>query len=377
VAGGSEILIVGAGPAGLAVGACLARRGLRARILERGEVVGWSWTRHYPSLRLHTSRGLSGLPGLRLSTGPYPDRDELVAYLGAYARRFALEIDCGREATAVESEDGGWRVETSRGPLHARHVVLASGCFAEPREPDWNSRERFRGRWLRPAEVWSEAGWSGRRVLVVGLGNTAADVLALLHGRGARTAVTVRGPVHVAPREILGVNAFRWARWIPGRILSLRRLGERAGRAAERAGERFWWLLQERLYGDLRGRGLGLKSPQEIGCDQRSGRVPVIAGAWVDLLRSGEVPIFPAIAGFTAKGAVFVDGRRETFSDVVPATGFSDRRFPLAGDLQAPPRDGPVPGRPGLWLCGALPALYHIRRAARGVARGIARELRP
>jgi indole-3-pyruvate monooxygenase len=371
-----DILIVGAGPAGLAVGACLARRGLRARILERGAAVGWSWTRHYESLRLHTPRGLSGLPGLRLSTGRYPDRAELLAYLGAYAQQSQLEIDCGCEATSLAREDGGWRVETSRGPIHARHVVLASGCYAEPREPDWDGRERFHGRWLRPAEVAREAEWNGRRVLVVGLGNTATDVLALLHRRGARTAVSVRGPVHVAPLEIFGVSSFRWKRWIPERILSLRRLGDRAGRAAERAGERFWWSLQERYYGDLRGRGLALKSPEEIGRDQRSGRAPVIAGAWVDLLRRGEVPVFPAIARFTAEGAVFVDGRHEPFSDVVLAMGFTDRRFPLAGDLQTPPRDGPVPGRPGLWLCGAAPALHYIRRAARRVAREIAREMR-
>jgi len=370
-----DILVVGAGPSGLAVGACLARRGLRARILERGEAVGWSWARHYESLRLHTPRGLSGLPGLRLSTVPYPDRAEFLAYLGAYVRWSGLEIECGREVTSLARENGGWRVETSRGPIEARHVVLASGCYAEVREPDWDGREAFHGRWLRPAEVAQEAEWSDRRVLVVGLGNTATDVLALLHRRGARTAVSVRGPVHIAPLEILGVSSFRWKRWIPDRILSLRRLGEGAGRAAERTGERFWWRLQERLYGDLRGQGLSLKSPEEIGRDQRSGRAPVIAGAWVDLLRRGEVPVFPDIDHFTAEGAVFADGRHEPFSDVVPALGFSDRRFPLAGDLNAPPRDGPVPGRPGLWLCGAAPALHYIRRAARRVARAIAREL--
>jgi cation diffusion facilitator CzcD-associated flavoprotein CzcO len=371
-----DILIVGAGPAGLAVGACLARCGLRARILEKGETAGWSWARHYESLRLHTPRGLSGLPGLRLSTGRYPDRAEFLAYLGAYARWAGLEIDCGREATALARENGGWRVETSRGPLHARHVILASGCYAELREPDWNGRELFRGRWLRPAEVAQETEWSGRRVLVVGLGNTASDILALLHRRDARTAISVRGPVHIAPLEILGANSFRWKRWIPERILSFRRLGERVGRIAERTGEHFWWWLQERHYGDLRGRGLPLKSPEEIGRDQRSGRVPVMAGAWVELLRSGDVPVFPAIAEFTAEGAVFVDGRHEPFSDVVLALGYSDRRFPLAGDLPSPPRDGPVPGRPGLWLCGALPALHHIRRAARRVAHGIAGEMR-
>jgi cation diffusion facilitator CzcD-associated flavoprotein CzcO len=371
-----EIVIIGAGPSGLAVGACLARHGLRAHILERGETLGWSWAQRYEFLRLHTPRGFSDLPGLPLSTGRYPDRTELLAYFGDYARRAGLEIEYGREATAIARENSVWRVETSRGLLHARHVVLASGFYAEPKEPDWKGRELFRGRWLRPAEVSNEPNWDGRRVLVVGLGNTAADIFALLHRRGARTAISVRGPVHLAPREILGANAFRWRRWIPERLLPLRRLGQKAGRVAERIGARFWWLLQEHRYGDLRDRGVALKSVEEIVRDHLSGRVPVIAGPWVGLLRSGEVPVFPGIAEFTAEGAVFVDGRYEAFSDVIPALGYSKRRFPLAGDLQAQLRDGPVPGQPGLWLCGANPGLYQIRPAARRLARAIAREMK-
>jgi len=371
-----EILIIGAGPSGLAVGACLARQGLRAHILERGETLGWSWAQRYEFLRLHTPRGFSDLPGLPLSTGRYPDRTELLAYLDAYARRAGLEIECGREATALVRENSGWRVETSRGPIQARCVVLASGFYAEPQESDWKGRELFRGRWLRPAEVSSQPDWNDRRVLVVGLGNTAADTLTLLHRRDARAAVSVRGPVHLAPREILGANSFRWRRWIPERLLPLRRLGQKARSIAERTGARFWWLLQEYHYRDLRGRGVALKSLEEIVRDHRSGRVPVIAGPWVDLLRRGEVPVFPAIAEFTAEGAVFVDGRYEPFSDVIPALGYSNRRFPLVGDLQGPLRDGSVPGRPGLWLCGASPGLYQIRAAARRVARSIAKEMR-
>lgn len=373
----SDILIIGAGPSGLAVGACLARHGLPAQIFERGDTIGWSWAQRYEFLRLHTPRGFSDLPGLPLPASRYPDRNELLAYLHDYARQAGLEVECGREATALARENGAWRVETSRGPVRARQVVIASGFYAERRpEPNWPGREIFSGRWLKPTEVWRLTDWNGRRPLIVGLGNTAADVLALLHSRGARTAVSIRGAVHLAPRELLGANAFQWRRWVPERLLGLRRFGDKARRMAERTGALLWWLLQEHHYRDLRLRGLALKSVEEILRDHLAGHVPVIAGSWLNLLRNGEIPIFPAIATFTTEGAVFVDGRRESFTDIIPALGYSDRRFPLAGDVQAPMRDGPVPGRPGLWVCGANPGLYQIRPAARRVARAIAREMR-
>jgi cation diffusion facilitator CzcD-associated flavoprotein CzcO len=373
----SDIVIVGAGPAGLAVAACLKRRGLRARLLERGEVPGWSWARHYDSLRLHTSRPLSALPGLRLqSATPYADRGEVLAYLTAYARAFDLDIEYGREVTALAREgpeEDAWRIDTPRGPCHARHVVLATGVFARPREPGWTGRDLFRGRRLRPQEAGASC--AGRRVLVVGLGNTAADLITDLHGRGARVALSIRGAVHVLPRELLGLNVFRWQQWFPERALAVgRRLGspgsdtEALGLAAARA----WSRLQERRFGDLRGRGLALKPPEQIHHDQSTGLPPVIAGPWVDLVRRGEVPVFPGIARMTADGAVFADGRSETFDDLVLAIGYEESRFPLAGELPVPLRDGPVAGQPGLWICGAAPVLRRIRRAAERVAAGIA-----
>lgn len=369
-----DVVIVGAGPSGLAVGACLAMRGVRARLLERGAAPGWSWVHHYDALRLHTSRSLSGLPGLPFrSSTPYPDRGEVVAYLAAYARKFSLEIDFGREVTALAQEGDAWRIDTPSGVCHARHVILATGSFAAPRTPDWPGRDLFRGRWLRPEETGGDRSWEGRRVLIVGLGNTAADLVADLRRRGARVALSVRGPVRVVPREILALNCFRWSQWVPERAVAIgRRLGPGAEACAGRMAASAWFRLQERRFGDLRSRGLVLKSEEQIRSDQEAGLSPVVAGPWVDLIRSGEVPVFPGIAAFTAEGAIFADGRREEFDDVVLAIGYAESRFGLAGELPSPLRDGPVPGRPGLWMCGAAPVLWRIRRSAGRIAWGIA-----
>lgn len=376
-AGPPEVVIVGAGPAGLAVGACLARRGLRARLLERGAAPGWAWVQHYEPLRLHTSRSLSALPGLGFrSATQYPDRAELAAYLAAYARRFALDIEYGREVTAVERDGGLWRIETPHGLFRARHVVFATGFFAGPRTPDWPGQHLFPGRWLRPEDLRNGEQQTGRRVLIVGLGNTAADLISELRRRGARVTVSIRSPLHVVPLEILRVNCFRWSQWLSERAPAVARLlGARAGALAEGLAAQLWFRVQERWFGDLRERGLALKTPEQILLDQRTGRPPVIGGPWVDLVRRGEVLVTPDIAELTPEGAVFADGRREQFDDILLATGL-EKGFRLAGDLPARLLDGPVSGKPGLWLCGAAPALRHIRRSARRIAGAIARELK-
>ena len=370
-------MIAGAGPAGLAVGACLARRGLRARLLERGPAPGWAWVQHYEPLRLHTSRSLSALPGLGLrSATPYPDRAELAAYLAAYARRFALDIEYGHEVTAVERDGGLWRIETSHGRCRARHVVLATGFFGGPRTPAWPGQSLFQGGWVRPEDLRNGEAQTGRRVLIVGLGNTAADMIPELLRRGARVAVSVRGPLHVVPLEVLHINCFRWAQWLPERAPAVGRLlGARAGALAEGLAAQLWFRVQERWFGDLHERGLALKTPEQILLDQRAGRPPVIGGSWVDLVRRGDVPVMPAIAELTPEGAVFADGRHEQFDDILLATGLEKGGFRLAADLPARLLDGPVSGRPGLWLCGAAPALRHIGRSARRIANAIARDL--
>jgi cation diffusion facilitator CzcD-associated flavoprotein CzcO len=121
---------VGAGSAGLAVAAALRRQGLPAVLLERGIGVGHSWRLRHAELRLNTTRGLSRLPGLAMpeSVGRWPSRDDYIAYLEAFTAHQNLHVRLGVEVTRIErSAHHRWLVHTSRGDLHARHVVLATG----------------------------------------------------------------------------------------------------------------------------------------------------------------------------------------------------------------------------------------------------------
>src|SRR5512142_2785206 len=117
----SEVVVIGAGPGGLAAAAALGQAGIPAVILERADAIGASWRGHYDRLHLHTVRWLSGLPGLPIPRreGRWVSRDAFVAYLETYARHHRLGVRLGTEVTGLARMAGAWRVSTSRGELDA------------------------------------------------------------------------------------------------------------------------------------------------------------------------------------------------------------------------------------------------------------------
>src|SRR3954469_15510675 len=119
-----EVVVVGAGSAGLATAALLEEAGLRPLVLEAGPEPGAAWRGRYDRLHLHTPRLLSGLPGLRMPRryGRWVSRDDLIEYLADYAAVHDLDIRTNCRVTRI---DRGWKLETSDGPIEAAHVVVA------------------------------------------------------------------------------------------------------------------------------------------------------------------------------------------------------------------------------------------------------------
>src|SRR5438046_10574057 len=130
-------IVIGAGPAGLATSQQLGARGIRHVVLERGDDVGYTWANLYDSLTLHTGKHMSDLPGMPLprSAPLFVPREEFLHYLRRYARAFDLPVDTGRHVERMTRTDGTWTVDTSRGVLAARAVVVATGIVANPKTP--------------------------------------------------------------------------------------------------------------------------------------------------------------------------------------------------------------------------------------------------
>ena len=204
----ADVVVLGAGPSGLAVAGEVRRRGRHALVLERSDAIVARWRTRYSGLRLNTWSGFSRLPRSRMprSAGRYASRERFIAYLEDYARRQAVDVRLGAEATRVERyRDGGWVVSGSQGPISCRNVVVATGWDAVPTFPDWVGGSAFAGPVLHASEVRELSQFARHRVLVVGAGNTGIDLAGLLVRAGAEVTVSMRTPPNIFPRDWLGV----------------------------------------------------------------------------------------------------------------------------------------------------------------------------
>src|SRR4051812_39836463 len=139
----APVVVVGAGPAGLAVAGALSRADVPCAVLERGPDVGPAWQGRYDSLRLHTARWLSGLPAAPIPRryGRWVARDDFVTYLREYADRFEVHPEFGVELHRIDRQGEGWRLETSHGARDGPHGAVATGYSRGPGVPNRPGRQ--------------------------------------------------------------------------------------------------------------------------------------------------------------------------------------------------------------------------------------------
>jgi len=299
-----EAVVVGAGPAGLASSHELARRGLPHVVLERGDLVGHTWRHLYDSLVLHTGKHFSALPGMPYPkhTPLFPTRADVVAYLTTYAERFRLPVQTSADVVRVERADGAWHTTTTRGvTFQSRAVVIATGIVASPHTPPIAGLSSFRGRVRHSVDYHRPADVTGR-ALVVGAGNSAAEIAGELAGADLDVTLAVRSGAYVVPRTFWGVPAQYVGLafgYLPGVIQ--RAIIAVATRAAS-------W----------RGRKRILPAPPPSECL----RTPLIGFHLVEGIRNGRIRLAGGVVAFTPAGARFADGSEQRFDDVILATGY-------------------------------------------------------
>ena len=207
-----DVLVIGGGQAGLAMGFHLKETPFRYRIAERHARVGDSWRNRYASLVLFTPRAYSALPGLAVPGDPegFPTKDEMADYLEAYAERFELPVAPGTGIGRLERVDGGFRATTEAGePIDSRAVVLATGAFQRPAIPPISKRLSAEVAQLAPEDYESPGQLAAGRVLVVGDGATGRQI-ALELSANHEVLLAVGRPRRVSPDRILGRSVFWW-----------------------------------------------------------------------------------------------------------------------------------------------------------------------
>jgi hypothetical protein len=342
-----DVVVIGGGQAGLAVGYHLRRTPLSWTVLDAQDGPGGAWRHGWNGLRLFSPARFSSLPGWMMpgGTDDYPSRAEVLDYLAAYERRYELPVRRPVRVDAVHREGEGFRVVADAGTWHARAVVSATGTWSRPFIPDVPGRGGFQCVQLHSAGYATPDAFAGRRVLVVGAGNSGAQILAEVSRVADATWVTLAEPGFLPD-------------WVDGRYLF------------------------DQATAAYRARQEGREPPPRVGLGDIVMVPPVREARDQGVLRSVR-----PFTRMTAGGVVWPDGREETVDAVIWCTGFRpalEHLRPLGvveGGRIAVEGTRSV-RKPRLWLVGygdwtgfASATLIGVGRTARATVTEIAAEL--
>jgi indole-3-pyruvate monooxygenase len=365
-------IVIGAGPAGLAVGACLKQANIQYIVLEQSDRVGSAWHRHYDRLHLHTDKRNSELPFIPFPKDypRYISRSQLIEYLESYAQKFQLDIRFNQEVISARYENNRWEVQTQDKLYHARNLVIAAGCTHEPVLPSWPSQDSFKRTVIHSSQYKNGEPFRGRKVLVVGFGNSGGEIAIDLWEHEAQVSLAVRNTVNVIPRELLGIP-----------ILSI---GILLNKLPSRIADAINAPILRIAIGDITKYGLRKLSYGPLTQIQRDGHIPLIDIGTISLIKNGQITVYEGIKEFTEAGIVFNDGKLAQFDAVILATGYRPRVNTFLTGISSmvynengmPLSSGQETKIPGLYFCGYYVAptgmLREIRIEAQRISKAIA-----
>ncbi|XP_019183763.1 PREDICTED: indole-3-pyruvate monooxygenase YUCCA6-like [Ipomoea nil] len=313
-------IIVGAGPSGLAVAACLKEKGVPSVVFERSECLASLWQlKSYDRLRLHLPKQFCELPMMPFpDTFPtYPSKQLFIQYLEDYAEKFDIRPVFNRAVVSAEY-DGGlglWRLRTKATEEEeeveyvCRWLIAATGENAEAVEPRIEGAEEFHGPIIHTSSYKRGEAFAGKKVLVIGCGNSGMEVCLDLCNHNAIPSLVVRSKVHVLPQEVLGKSTFGLAmfllKWFPMGVV-----------------DRFLLTVSRLLLGDTAQLGLCRPKAGPLELKHFSGKTPVLDMGTLSKIRTGEIKVCPGIKRVKRYTVEFENGKEEDFEAIILATGY-------------------------------------------------------
>ncbi|KAI9119279.1 hypothetical protein K1719_009954 [Acacia pycnantha] len=316
-------VIVGAGPSGLAVAACLKHEGIPSLILERSGCLASMWEFNtYDRLRLHLPKQFCQLPLLPFPKNfpSYPTKHQFLAYLKAYALHFGIKPAFNNTVVSAEfdSRIGFWRVKTKQGlkkemtEYVSQWLIVATGENAEAVVPQIEGMDDFIGPRIHTSSYKRGNEFSGKKVLVVGCGNSGMEVCLDLCDHNAHPSLVVRDTVHILPQQMFGKSTFGLSmcllKWFPIRLV-----------------DRFLLLMSRLMLGDTAQYGLNRPKVGPLELKNLNGKTPVLDVGTLSQIKCGNIKVCRGISRLNKHDVEFVDGKVENFDAIILATGYKSK----------------------------------------------------
>lgn len=363
----TQIVIVGGGAAGLSMAGALAQHGHKAVILDRDSRTGDVWRQRYARLHLHTIRSLSHSPNQKLPKHlpRYVPKDDFADYMEDYAHQQDLDIRHGVTVTRIGQDGDGYQVETTEGDTwHCDICIVATGLNQVPFLPDWEGVNDYQGQLIHAHDHQSGKAFAGQRVLVIGIGNSGAEICADCVEQGAaQVDSSIRTFPTIVKRDPLGVPVHIWGLlmlplpsvfkdWIINKITRLE-------------------------LGDLKRHGMQAPDWKVF----RDSKIPMIDVGYVPQLKAGKITIKPDIERFTETGVIFSDDEAVDYDVVIAATGYRtglERILDIDGVIDDQGylinNKGKTPYK-GLWFIGYLDSPAGVLMISRIQSQKIAKSI--
>ncbi|KAF9612340.1 hypothetical protein IFM89_039058 [Coptis chinensis] len=310
-----KVVIVGAGPSGLATSACLNTLSIPNIILEKEDCCASLWKmRAYDRLKLHLAKEFCSLPHMPFphNAPTYVPKDQFISYIDEYASNFKIHPKYRRfvESASYEVCTNKWRIVAKNAISNmvevyvADFLVVATGENAKGFIPYFPGVENFVGDKMHSNEYRSGSVYNNKDVLVVGSGNSGMEIAYDLNHHGARTSIVIKTPFHALSKEMvrLGMQLLTYVPvdWVDSLIMKMANL----------------W------YGDLSKQGLHRPTKGPFYIKTTTGRTPVVDVGTMDKIAKGEIKVRPAVSRITKNGAEFANGETHKFEAIIFATGY-------------------------------------------------------
>ncbi|PWA59645.1 FAD-dependent pyridine nucleotide-disulfide oxidoreductase [Artemisia annua] len=311
-------VIVGAGPSGLSVGAGLHQQGVPFVILDRADCIASLWqNKTYDRLKLHLPKQFCQLPYFPFPPNfpEYPSKNQFIDYLETYAKKFEISPRFNESVQSAKYDEtcGLWRVRTVTYNCEIEYIcrwlVVATGENAEKVVPVFEGLEEFDGTVMHACDYRSGEPFGGKRVLVVGCGNSGMEVSLDLCHHNAFPSMVMRSSVHILPREIGGKSTFELAtsllKWLPIKVV-----------------DKILLVLARYTLGNLEKYGIKRPSKGPLHLKNIKGKTPVLDIGALQKIKSGKIQIVPGIKKFSRGRVELVNGENLEIDSVILATGY-------------------------------------------------------